>query len=1066
MTTVLIVDDHDANLYLLRALLEGHGFAVEQARHGAEALTKARLRPPDLVVSDLLMPVLDGYALLRQWKTDDRLKDVPFIVYTATYTEPKDERLAMALGADAFVIKPSEPEVLMEVVRDVLEKHARGERISTAERPLEEMLLLKDYNEVLVRKLEKKALQLEQANRELTAEIEERKQAEAALRDSEDRYRRLFNAIADPLFVYDRQTLEYLAVNDAAVRQYGRKREECVGRTLHDVPPVDDVAGLLVAFAKPPGSHDDQGVWRRRREGAVMELEVAAHDLEYAGRPARVIQVRDVTEKRRAAAEAARINSLLHAVVDGSLDAVFVKDREGKYLLVNQAAAQFVGRPVEEVLGRDDRAIFDPESARIAMDSDRRVMDANRTESNEETLTAAGMTRTYDALKTPLRDAQGNVIGLIGISRDVTERKRAEEAIRQQQRLLRIAGRVARIGGWSIELPQRRVVWSEEISEIHETPRGYQPPLEDALQFYPPEYREAVERLVENCASNGTPFDVELELNTATGRRIWVRAIGEAVRRGDGRIVSLQGAFQDISDRKQAEDEQRRLAERLTTTLENISDGFFTVGRDWRFTYLNAEAERLMVRDRRHILGCSLWEAFPDAVGSVFEREYRRALEQNATVDFEAFFAPLAKWFGVRAYPSEQGLAVYFRDVTGSRALTAELMNERSRLVAAQAVAKVGSWETDFATLNVIWSAETYRIFNQSPTEFQPTHERFLQLVHPEDREAVNRAFQESAKLHKPQRLEHRIVLPDGSVKFVEERWQVQFDDDAEPVRVTGTCQDVTERKQSEEALRLRERAIQAVSQGILVTDPNQLGNPIVFANGGFERMTGYRADDVLGKNWGFLHGDETDPEAIRELESAVADARTASVEILHYRHDGKAFWNQLTITPVLGPAGQLTHFVGVHTDVTERRRLEEQYRQSQKMEAVGRLAGGVAHDFNNLLTVILGHTEILIADEDEQSEAGRDRLEQLKEVRDAGQNASALTQQLLAFSSKQVLRKQPISINNVVRNTEKLLRRLIGEDVQLNSVLDPDLWIVNADEGQLSQVLMNLAVNARDAMP
>jgi PAS domain S-box-containing protein len=895
--------------------------------------------------------------------------------------------------------------------------------------------------------------------RDLTAQ----KLAEVALKESEERYRNLFDAIADPLFVYDRETLAYLAVNNAAVQQYGYSREEFLGMTIKDIRPVEDVAALLEMLAAAGTGYEDRGIWRHRKhDGTIIEVEISAHDLEYAGRMAYVVQARDVTEKRRAAVEATRTHDLLQAVADGMSDAVFVKDLSGKYLLFNKAASQFVGKPVEDVLGNDDTAVFDPESARIAMESDRLVMATNQVHLREEKLTAAGVVRAYEAMKSPYRDPSGKVVGVIGVSRDITDRKRAEEELRQQQALLRIAGRVASIGGWSFDLATQKLSWSEEIRAIHEVPAGYQPTAENIINFYPPEYWEQVIRLGQACATDGTPFDFEVELITATGRRIWGRSLGEAVRDHEGRIVGLQGAFQDISERKQAEAEQRQLAERLATTLEKISDGFFTVDHEWRFTFINAEAERLLDRRREELIGQILWDAFPEALGMSFEREYRRAVEQNVTADFEEYFPPLAKWFGVRAYPSEQGLAVYFRDVTTSRELTAELLNERSRLVAAQAVAKIGSWESNLSSMNNIWSAETYRIFETTPDRFQPTHEGFLELVHPEDRETVDRAFHNSLKLHEPQRLEHRIVMPDGRIKFVEERWQVFFDEQEKPVRVTGTCQDITERKQAEETLRLRDRAIQAVSQGILITDPNQPDNPIVFASAGFERMTGYRSEEVIGKNCRFLQGQETDPEVVRELRTAIAEARSCSVEILNYRQDGESFWNQLVITPVLGPAGQLTNFVGVQTDITERKRLEDQYRQAQKMEAVGRLAGGVAHDFNNLLTIISGYSELLLA----MSDLDSDARESVLRISEAGDRASALTRQLLGFSRQSLLQPQVVDLNALLTESGKMLRRLIGEDILYTMVLDPDLRRVKVDPGLLDQAMMNLAVNARDAMP
>src|SRR5215207_5918487 len=161
MKHIMIVDDHEANRYLLRALLQGHDYSVEEACHGAEALARAQQNAPELIISDLLMPVMDGYTLLRQGKADERLKGIPFVVYTATYTESKDERLALALGADAFIIKPAEPEPFIACIQEVLAKAQREELQPASERTIEESILSQTYNEVLFQKLEKKALQLE-----------------------------------------------------------------------------------------------------------------------------------------------------------------------------------------------------------------------------------------------------------------------------------------------------------------------------------------------------------------------------------------------------------------------------------------------------------------------------------------------------------------------------------------------------------------------------------------------------------------------------------------------------------------------------------------------------------------------------------------------------------------------------------------------------------------------------------------------------------------------------------------------------------------------------------------
>ncbi|HNQ10948.1 MAG TPA: response regulator, partial [Giesbergeria sp.] len=162
----LVVDDREENRYLLCQLLRGHGYAVQEADQGVQALELARAQPPDLVVSDLLMPVMDGYTLLRNWKADDTLCRIPFIVYTATYTEPKDEQLALDMGADAFIVKPAEPDVFMQRVQAVMDaawKRQLAPRAST----LPESDMLSMYNAVLVRKLEQRSLELEQRLSEL-----------------------------------------------------------------------------------------------------------------------------------------------------------------------------------------------------------------------------------------------------------------------------------------------------------------------------------------------------------------------------------------------------------------------------------------------------------------------------------------------------------------------------------------------------------------------------------------------------------------------------------------------------------------------------------------------------------------------------------------------------------------------------------------------------------------------------------------------------------------------------------------------------------------------------------
>jgi two-component system, cell cycle sensor histidine kinase and response regulator CckA len=272
---------------------------------------------------------------------------------------------------------------------------------------------------------------------------------------------------------------------------------------------------------------------------------------------------------------------------------------------------------------------------------------------------------------------------------------------------------------------------------------------------------------------------------------------------------------------------------------------------------------------------------------------------------------------------------------------------------------------------------------------------------------------------------------------------------------------ELLESRQIEETQQFQVRAFDAMFQGICICDPHRPGLPILYVNGGFTRMTGYSAIEAAGRPALFLEGKETSPDAIQKITAAVRARETCCVEILNYRKDGSPFWNALSLSPVYED-GQLVHFVGVQTDITPFKDMETQLRQSQKMEAIGHLAGGVAHDFNNLLTVINGCSEILKVN----ARLNAEDLELVEEIHAAGDKATNLTRQLLAFSRKTFLQPKILSTNELIADFQKMLVRIIGEDIELIAELNATYDVVRVDPGQIEQVIMNLASNARDAMP
>ena len=366
--------------------------------------------------------------------------------------------------------------------------------------------------------------------------------------------------------------------------------------------------------------------------------------------------------------------ALFHQLADAMPQLVSIMQADSARTYVNQRWADYTGVKREDILQDRWNCFVHPDDMQqvVAM-WERTVRSGEPAELEYRLRRVDGQYRWMLGRAVPLKDEAGQVSEWLVTSTDIDELKSAALQLEKSITMNRLAGRVARLGGWTIELPDHVLTWSDENCLIHDAPPGYKPTLEEGISFFLPEHQSLVKQYVQACVTDGTPYEFVLPKYTLAHRMIWVRSIGEAVRDASGQIIRIQGAFQDVTEQKQAEARTRALEVQLTATMEGITDGFYLLDAHWNFTYLNATTEQMYKRPREALLGQSIWSVFPDKLGTATEAEFRQTVDEQRTRHFEVFDAPLASWFDVHCYPMGTGIAVYLHDNTQRRAEQSQL---------------------------------------------------------------------------------------------------------------------------------------------------------------------------------------------------------------------------------------------------------------------------------------------------------------------------------------------------------------------------------------------------------
>ncbi len=549
----------------------------------------------------------------------------------------------------------------------------------------------------------------------------------------------------------------------------------------------------------------------------------------------------------------------------------------------------------------------------------------------------------------------------------------------------------------------------------------------------------------------------------------------EAVRLGaqdflvKGRIngPSLVRVMRYAIERKFAENRLRESKGRFQALVEHSGDAIAVFGLDGKITYCSSSTTRILGYLPEEMIGRRLADFVRLESQATVEAQLAKCLLQpGEPIEIHADIRHKdGSWRWLEGVftnmlhdPAVNGIVSNYRDGT-ERKRVAEVLAREQYLMRT-----LMNSTTDFiyfkdrdSRFTRVSKAQAHLFGLNDPAQaLGKTDFDFFTGVHArqayEDEQAIIRTGQPLTK-------EERETWADRPDTWAATIKLPLHDEEGNVVGTFGISRDITDAKQAEAGLRLRSAALDAAATAIVIADR---AGTIAWVNPAFTTLTGYSAEEAVGKNpRDLVKSGVHDTAFYKDLWDTVLAGRIWRGEMTNRRKDGTRYAEHQTITPVKDPSGEITHFISIKRDLTQEHALTAQYLQAQKMESVGHLAGGIAHDFNNLLGAITMFGELAAGD----IPAGDPRREDLDNIQDAVQRATTLTRQLLSFSRQQTLNLVVVAPNSVITGFTKIVGRLIGEHIELATELDPDAGSVRADPSQIEQVLMNLAVNARDAM-
>lgn len=821
-----------------------------------------------------------------------------------------------------------------------------------------------------------------------------------ALRVSEERFRLLVEHAGDDFFLHDDKG-RFLDVNERACQSTGYSREELLRMSVIDLSlDFSQQEKEEIWNRVEPGTAASLYSHHRRKDGTVFPVEIRISCHLIRGQKLFIGMVRDITERVEAEQALQRLNAeleqrvvertrqwrksadLLQAVIDGATDAIFLKDREGRILLFNRAAATFVGRPVEDVLGRTVAELFGQTASGAIRKAELEVITSGKASTIEETLPVKGGSRLFLATRSPYRDDEGNIIGLIGISRDITEKRRAEEALRDSEARWQFAVDGAGDGIWDWDIPSNKVFYSRQWKAM----LGYADEevgstLEDWSVRVHPDDLDRCRQAVESHLKGDTPdFVFEYRMLAKSGAWCWILSRGKAVERAaDGSPLRVIGTHTNITERKLAEEELRIQRERLMLAAEASQLGV------WEY---NLDDDTILCDERCHVIfdigssasandvGLFISRVHPDDIDCIrhewldvfaTQRKIHHSDFRIVTPSGETRWISSSARFIERNELTPRRFVGIAMDVTQSRLTEEKLQRSLDSLRRAEKLAKIGSWTLDLASGEFSSSDTLYEMNGMDPNGPPLTLEDLRKLLAPESCLAVMEAITRCAETGEAYGIGATHMRPDGTSFAVHIRGQANRDPTGRITSLNGTVQDITE---SEEArARLAALADNLPSGAIYRIEHDPAGHDTMsYVSAGIQRLAGLPAVAIIENLQTFMaliHEDDL-PHYVECERKALEAYAPFDCQFRIHRCDGAERWMHSRSAPSIVRADGSSVWDGIMRDITDERLAAEALHEAKEAaeraeQAKGDFLSTMSHEIRTPMNTVIGMTRLTL---------------------------------------------------------------------------------------------------------